>query len=341
MRMRRAALVAVVVLATGCGKKAHVVSGPSPEVSGLAAVPSTAEVIVGMDAVRLAESPIVERATEMLLAREPDLAARWQALRESCKLEVKQVNRLMIALGPSPPGGRIGTGPMVMIATGKVSEADLVRCVRDIVGKGGGSLAVKTGEGRTLYHVKDGSRTLFIAFGRPDTVILGNNEAYVHEAVGSGQKALDNPELAGWIQLADQNAPVWVVGRVAEQLKTGLVRASNHTLKAGAKAYVGSLDLTSGARLDLLALMESSEDAKRLESLVNLNLVGMSWAAQVASLAKVVQKLSVKAKGTGVRFTAPLTMDDVNRVLSALDRDQAAEQDSPPAGGSASTPSAP
>src|SRR6185436_11353464 len=120
MRMRRAALVAVVVLATGCGKKAHVVSGPSPEVSGLAAVPSTAEVIVGMDAVRLAESPIVERATEMLLAREPDLAARWQALRESCKLEVKQVNRLMIALGPSPPGGRIGTGPMVMIATGKV-----------------------------------------------------------------------------------------------------------------------------------------------------------------------------------------------------------------------------
>src|SRR3954471_11018924 len=105
MRMRRrAALVfAVAVLASlaGCGKKARVASGPPPEVSGLAAVPSTAEVIVGMDAVRLADSPLITRAIEMLLAREPDLATRWQALRESCQLEVKQLKRLMIALGPT------------------------------------------------------------------------------------------------------------------------------------------------------------------------------------------------------------------------------------------------
>jgi hypothetical protein len=333
-----AVALAVLAIAAGCGKKARVASGPSPEVTGLAAVPSNAEVIVGMDAVRLADSPIVTRATDMLLSREPDLAVRWQALRESCKLEVKQVNRLMIALGPPPPGGRIGTGPMVMIATGKISEPDLVRCVREIIGKGGGSLVVKTGEGRTLYQVKDGARTMFIAFGRPDTVILGNNEAYVQEAVGNGRKALANPELAGWIRLADQNAPVWVVGRVAEPLKAGLIRASNHTLKAGAKAYVGSLDLTSGARLELLALMESAEDAKQLESLMNYNLVGLSWAAQVAALAKVVQKVSIKAQDATVRFTAPLTMDDVNRVLSALDGQETPAQDSPPAGGSASTP---
>ena len=80
---------------------------------------------------------------------------------------------------------------------------------------------------------------------------------------------------------------------------------------------------------------------KQLESLLNLNLVGLSWAAQVASLAKIVQKLSIKAQDASVRFVAPLTMDDVNRVLSALDRDRAPAQDSPPAGGSASTPPAP
>ena len=251
MRMRRgagpivlalaaaAALGAAVILA-GCGKKSHLPTGPSPEVTGLAAVPSTADVILGLDAGRIAGSPIVGRALEMLLAREPELSSRWQALRESCKLEVGQVNRVMIALGPPAPGGRIGTGPMIMIATGKLVEADLVKCARDIVGKGGGSLVVRSGEGRTLYQVKDGARTMFIAFGRPDTVILGNNEAYVQEAVGGGGKALDNPELAGWIKLADQNAPVWVVGRMAERLKASLVRASGGTLKAGAKAFVGA-----------------------------------------------------------------------------------------------------
>jgi hypothetical protein len=340
---RRAALVvlAAAVLLAGCRKKASVATGPSPEVTGLAAVPSTAEVIVAIDARRLAESQLVTRAIEMLLGREPELASRWQALRESCKLELEHVGRVMIALGPTPAGGRLGTGPMVMIATGKISEAEIVRCVREIIGKGGGSLVVRTHEGRTLYQVKDGTRTMFIAFGRPDTVILGNHEAYVHESVGGGQKALDNPELAAWLKLADQNAPVWVVGRVAERLKAGLVRASNSTLKAGAKAYVGSLDLTTGVEADLIALMESPQDAKRLESLLNLNLVGLSWAAQVAALAKIVQKVSIQAQGASVHFSVPLTMEDVNRVLSALDEDRAPAQDSPPAGGSASTPAAP
>jgi hypothetical protein len=35
--------------------------------------------------------------------------------------------------------------------------------------------------------------------------------------------------------------------------------------------------------------MESPEDAKQLESLANVNLVPLAWAAQVKSLAKVVQ----------------------------------------------------
>jgi hypothetical protein len=344
MRMpRRAALVvlAVAALLAGCRKKASVSSGPSPEVTGLAAVPSTAEVIVAMDARRLAESPIVTRAIEMLLGREPELAARWQALQGSCQLELDQVGRLMIALGPTPAGGRLGTGPMVMIATGKISEPDLVRCVREMVGKGGGSLVVKSHDGRTLYQVKDGARAMFIAFGRPDTVILGNSDAYVLEATGGGKKALDNGDLAGWLKLADQNAPVWVVGRLSERLKAGLIRASNHTLKAGAKAYVGSLDLTNGIQGDLTALMESPEDAKQLESLANVNLVPLAWAAQVKSLAKVVQKLSVSTKGASVRFSVSLTMDEVNRVLLVLDGGGAPAQDSPPAGGSTSKPPAP
>lgn len=350
MRMpRRAALAALAAAAVflgglaggvGCSKKASPPRGPSPELTGLAAVPSTAEVIVGLDPARLVESPLVVRAAELLLGREPDLASRWKALRESCKLELGAVQRMMIALGPTPAGGRIGTGPMILVATGKLSEPDLLKCVREIVGKGGGSVAVKDHEGRTLYQVKDGARTMFIAFGRTDTVILGNNEAYVHEAVGGGKKALDNPELAGWLKQANQNAPLWVVGRVAERLRTGLVRASNNTLTAGAKAYIGELDLTGGIRGELVALMESPEDAKRLESLVNVNLVQLSWAAQVASLAEVVQKLTIKAQGASVRFSVPLTMADINRVLEALDGRRAPAQDSPPQGGSAPPPPA-
>ena len=343
MQMRRALVFATVaaLAAGGCGKKSAGHAGPSPELTGLAAVPSTADVIVGVDVGRLAESPLVTRAVEQLLAREPSLAGRWQDLRNFCKLEIKQVNRLMIALGPPPPGGKHGTGPMILIATGKISEPELVKCVREFVGKGGGALVVKNVDGRSIYQVKEANRTMFVAFGRPDTVILGNNDAYVNEAIGTGPKALDQPELAGWLRLADQRAPVWVVGRVSDRLKTGLVRASNGLLKAGASAYIGSLDLTSGVKGDLVALMDSAEDAKQLESLVNLNLTSLTWASQYMSAARVVKKLSVAAKGDQVRFTVPLTIDDVNHLLSALDGGDPPAQDSPPRGGSASMPASP
>ncbi|HWU88004.1 MAG TPA: hypothetical protein VN253_12045, partial [Kofleriaceae bacterium] len=333
--MRRAlVLVMVAALAAGgCKKKPAEHAGPSPELTGLAVVPSTAEVIVGVDVGRLAESPIVTRAVEQLLAREPSLAEKWQDLRNLCKLEMEQVSRLMIALGPPPRGGKVGTGPMILIATGKLSEPELVKCVREVVGKGGGSLVVKDVEGRSLYQVKDANRSMYIAFSRSDTVILGNNDAYVNEAIGNGKKALQQPELAGWLNQADQHAPVWVVGRVAEPLKKGLVRASNGMLKAGATAYIGSLDLTSGVKAELRALMGSAEDAKKLESLVNLNLTSLTWAAQGRSLGTVVKKLTVAVRGSEVQFSLPLTMDDVNHLLSALDGDGPPAQDSPPRGG--------
>jgi hypothetical protein len=336
MQMPRAlVLVTLAVLAWGCGKKPAEHAGPSPELTGLAAVPSTADVIVGVDVGRLVESPIVTRAVEQLLAREQSLAARWQDLRTYCTIEIGQVNRLMIALGPPPPGGKHGTGPMILIATGKISEPELVKCVRELVGKGGGALVVKNVEGRSIYQVQETNRTMFLAFGRPDTVILGNNEAYVNEAVGNGKKALQQPDLAGWLKIVDQRAPVWVVGRVSQRLKTGLVRGSNGQLKSGAIAYIGSLDLTSGVKGELRALMESAQDAKQLESLLNLNLTSLTWAAQLKSLGKVVKKLSVAADGSTVRFTVPLTMDDVNQLLLALDGGGPPAQDSPPAGGSA------
>lgn len=333
-----AVLAAVIALAAagcaGCKEKGK--RGPSPERTGLAVVPSTAEVIVGIDMKPVAASPLVERALAQLVQQEPLLGTRWQALRDECKLDLKQVQRLMIALGPPPAGGKFGTGPMILIAIGTFSEPELVKCVREIVGKGGGSLVVKTVEGRSLYQMKEANRTMFLAFGRADTVILGNSDAYVLEAIGDGKKALANPELASWLQTADQNAPIWAVGRVAERLKTGLVRVSDGKLKAGPSAFIGSLDLSAGFGAELKILMASGGDANELKALVSRELPLLTWAAQVKSLAKVVNKLTVTAEGSTVRLSLPLTIDDVNHVLTALDPEPPAKQDSPPLSGSGS-----
>ena len=334
MRGGLALVVCGAVLALGgaaCGKKSSAPEAPPPEVTGLAAVPMSAQVVIGLDVGKVAASPLVDRAFEQLLARDADLAGRWQKLHDSCKLDLgKQVKHVMLAIGKSPTGDRPGTGPTVMIATGAIVEADLAACVRAMVGQGGGTLTARALEGRTLYQAKEGARVMFFAFGRPDTVVLGSNEAFVTEALGTGKKILDDPEMKHVIGLADQNAPIWAAGRVDERVRAGLVKVTSGKVTAGPSAMVAGIDPTEGAKIHVGVLMATPADAKALESFMKDELGVLAMAAQVKSLQPVVDKITVVADAELLKLDAALTVEDVNQLLTALDVAPPPAQDSPP-----------
>jgi hypothetical protein len=322
--------LALVFVLAACGKKSD--SGPAPDVTGLSAVPANAQVIIGADVAKLAGSPIVERAVRQLLLGDATLAASWQQVREGCKLDiVAQVKHMMLVLGPTPPGGRAGTGPALLIATGSIPENDLSECVGKLVGKGGGEVRGTAVAGKTVYQVKDGQRVMFFAYGRPDTVVLGTSEAYVVEAINAGKKALEDPELAVYLKNIDQNLPLWAVGRVDPRVRQGLVGVLPN-LKSGPTAFVGSIDPRDGVKLELGAIMASPDDAKHLESITNDQKKVIAMWAQAKSLGPQVNKVSIQSSSNIVWFRAPLTMDDVNHVLSVLDGRTATAQDSAPAG---------
>ncbi len=324
-----AALVAVGTGAAGCGKKS---SKASPPVAGLAAVPESAQVVVAADVARVASSPLVTRAVETFLLKDADLATRWQRLQDSCKIDLGRLKSIVLAIGPSAGGGP-GTGPVLMVVTGQLVETELAACVRSMVGKGGGTLTAKPLGTRTLYQAKDGNRTMFFAFGRPDTVVLGSSETYVTEALGPGKKAADNADLMKWIKLVDQKAPLWAAGKVDDRVRAGLVKVTNGQLQEGPMAMVIAVDPTEGAALDLGAVMSSPADANTLESFAKAQLGLMAMAAQAKSLGKIVDKVAISVDGDVVRFKANLAMADVNQLISALDGEGAAEQDSPPTPG--------
>lgn len=323
MRARFAlAIVSVVasgaVAASGCGKKSS--DAPPPEVTGLAAVPASAEIVIAVDIEKLAASPIVARAAEQLLLRDPQLAESWSHVRDACKIDVtKQIKRLTIAIGPATNPAKPGTGPVLMVATGAIAETELAACVRSLVGKGGGQLTAKPLDGRTLYQVKDQNRTMFFSFGRADTIVLGTSDAYVTEALGQGKKAVAHPELAAWMKLTKQTTPLWAIGRVSDRVKQGLVRVSDGQIKKGPSAFVGFADFTDGAKLELGAVMANAEDAKQLEAQIKAQLAMLVMVAQMKSLGPLVQKVKLSLDGNVVRIAAALSMDDVNHVLSMLD----------------------
>jgi hypothetical protein len=324
----------------GCGKKAAGPSGPAPEITGLAAVPATAEAVLGADVAKLAGSPVLDRAVEQLLQRNPTLSERWQHLKDDCKIDLgKQIKRVMLAIGPHP-GPDPGTGPVIMVVVGSIAEADLKDCVAKLVGGGGGTVTGKAVFGRTLYLAKDGNRTMYFAYGKPDTIVLGSSEAYVTEALGAGKKAPDNPDLARWLTLVDQNSALWAVGRTDARVRDGLVQLTEGKLSGGPAAFTAMADLSDGANLQLGAVMSKPEDAKSLESYVKGELALLTAAAQWKSLGSVVGKITVSVDNDVVHFRAPLTVEDLNQLLSALDGGTPPAQDSaPPTPGSGSGPS--
>lgn len=323
--MNKLALVAcAAVLATGCGKKS---SRATPEVSGLAAVPTSAQAVVVTDVSRVIDAPLVQRAVDQLLLRDPVLKERWEKFSTTCKLDARKLKHVVLAVSPMQGAT---TGPVLMVATGQIVETDLAACVRGIVGQGGGSLTAKDVGGRTLYQAKDGNRTMFFAFGKPDTVLLSSSEAYLVEGLGTGKKVADNAELMGWIKLVDQTAPLWAAGKVDERVRGGLVKLTSGQIAQGPAAIVMSANPTDGLSLEVGAVMASEQDAKTLESFAKSQIGLMAMAAQGKSLGKVVDKITISAEKELVRFKAPMTTDEVNLLISALDGGGLTAQDSPP-----------
>ncbi len=312
-------LTAVITVGSvaGCGKKAPA-SGPSSDVTGLSAIPASAVAVVAIDVPRVLGAPLVEHAIEVLLQRDPVLAGRWKQLHEGCKLDVKQLQHVAIAMGPHT-GPQPGTGPVLVVATGKLVETELAACVRTMVGSGSGSLTATPLGNRTLYQAKDGTHTMFFAFGRADTVVMSANEAFVTEALGAGKKLPENPEMAKWIAMADQKAPIWAAGRVDERVGEGLVKATAGQLSAGPTAIIVAADLSRGAKLELGGVMATPADAKVLESFAKTQLGGLAMAAQAVSLGALVDKVQIKADASVVRLSANLDPEEVNQLVSVLD----------------------
>ncbi|MCW5805957.1 MAG: hypothetical protein KIT31_26565 [Deltaproteobacteria bacterium] len=333
--------VCVALALAACGKKSDSNNGPSPELTGLAAVPASAEVVIGVNVPKLGQSQVVERAIDQVLLREPSLLANWQAMRDGCKIEIsKQIKHITLAIGATPAGGKPGTGPLLAVATGQIPEHDLAECVTKIVGKGNGTVSGKDANGRTLYQVKDGERMMFFAFGRADTVVLGNNEAFVVEALGTGAKAIDHPELSRLLKMVNQNGPIWAVGRVDERVKPGMVRVTKGKMKAGPSAFLANLDPSNGVKAELGVLTATPEDAKVLESYATEEKKLLAAILQGSqAFGQLISKVEITSEGSVVWLRGNAEIEEINRVFNALDAKAPSEQVSPPPSGSGSSES--
>ncbi|MCE9573620.1 MAG: hypothetical protein K8W52_10730 [Deltaproteobacteria bacterium] len=326
-RTTAAIAAAIAMAALGCGRKAQS-DGAARAVTGLAAVPSGVVAVVGFDVKRLASAPLVQRAAQQLLARRPELGERLTKLEADCQLDLtSKLDRVILASGPRAASGE---QPVLLVASGQIAEASLTACLEKSVGAGGGSVTGDTEQGRTIYQVKDGRRTVFYGFGKEDTVVLGNDRAWVVKALGEGPKIQDDAEMKAFIGMSDQASPAWLAARVDAKVGQGLVRVSSGAIKAGPTAIFGALDPTDGVRAELGAVMSSEDDAKALESFAKSETGILALAAQWKGLGRAVARTEITRDRGSVKLRLALTADEVKELFSAIDSVPAETQDAHP-----------
>jgi hypothetical protein len=319
------AIAAVLAPACECNKKPPQPKAPAP-LTGLAAIPADAEAVISVDVDRFAGSPLVQRAVELLLARDPGMRGRWERLAEACKIDVRaQIRRVTSALGPIADGKQ----PVLTVITGDVAEATFATCVRAAVGSGGGELIASAAQGRTIYEVRDVNHTLWFAFGQADTIVMSTEPKYLERALGGGDKVATAGALKPLIARADHKAPLWAAG-VGRGFGGGLVKLTGGKVTQPAKAMVAALDPTSGVTVALGVELASEADAKELESFTKAQLPLMAMAAQIKALGPVVAKLQATRDGSLVTIGASYSMEDINQLMKAIDSPATEPQDASP-----------
>ena len=340
MRARHLLLVVALALAVvGCKKaKPGPAAGAAP-LGALAAIPSDATLVIGLDIAKLKDSGLVARALSDLFVRDPELAARFERLAADCGVDVTtQVKAVHLAMAPSAAGA---ARRALLIATGELAEASLTRCLQAGIGAGGGDVTVKQSGARSLYKLTEGRRTVFFGFGKADTVVVGPDEDWVVSALGEGPKVETSPALGKRLADVDKTAAIWFVALMDPALGAKLVANTNGAIGAPPSAVWAELEPIDGLTLHVGFDMTTNADASALVGFAKTELMIGGMAAQHWALGPIVGKVEVAAKGARVHFRVQLSDDELKDVLAAVDSGSTGSQDAPPSadGGLDSGPS--
>lgn len=295
-------------------------------VTGLAAVPADVRAVIGIDVEAIAGSWLVERAVEQMFLRDPGLAARVDDLIAACRFDpARDLRTLTLALGAGAQKDQA-----LMVATGKLSEPELVACVRASLAEDGGTVTESEVEGRRFYQTSgrnDRAESVWFTFGDPETLVVATSSEWLAEAVGKGDKVLSRQPMASWIERAGPGAGIWAAGALDERIGGELVALVGGRLSAPPRALLGHLELKDGLSLSLSAVAASAEDAQALVALTQAQLGVGALALQRYGLGPLVSKLTVSAEGDTLHLRVALSEAELKDVLSRIDTTEAPEQD--------------
>ncbi len=332
-------LASLLALTVACrDKKKHAAQskGPTPAaVEGLQAIPAQATAVIGIDVLALASSPVVERALDRMLARDPELRGELSAVLKACAIDPhKDVLSATIALVPRGEGT-----DSLLVTKGKYSEAAITACLGRFLAESGGHLESSQAEGRAIYHqVTPEGAGVWLAFGSTDTLLIASTRELLVMSLGTGEKLGSvKTGLAAYLPRLNTQHAMWAMGEVERAVAQGLVAASGGQVQPPL-AIVGSADLGEGLALRLEVKMSSDQDAKTIISQAKMQIQAAALVLQVDAIGQLIKNIEFAQDESWARLDwrlseqelADLVGANLSGLGSSIDKDGSNDENPPP-----------
>jgi hypothetical protein len=131
---------------------------------------------------------------------------------------------------------------------------------------------------------------------------------------GKGSPAIENSKK-DLMSKVDTKKAIWFVANIPPELAGMAAMAGSELTKV--KTAVGSVDLSKGVALELVAGFDSSDEAKAAADKVQaLNDMGKGETPE--NLKGVSESVKIEASGSDVKLSASASMDEVEAAMSSL-----------------------
>jgi hypothetical protein len=341
-------LAAALILAPACSRKRRdEAPGTRAAIAGLAAVPAQARVVIGFDVKRLGGVPLVSRAVQQMLGRDPALRARLEALVTSCRLvPARDLHQVLLALGAD-------SSQSLMVVRGHLSESQLVSCVTSTLAQSGGSVTRKRASGRTLYRATSSGLEggdVWFAFGDRDTLVVSVGEDWLGEALSGRTAVTSSARMRPLIDRAGVGHPLWAAALVDPQVGQGLVATTGGAISQPPQAFFAHVDFPTGppeaprpappapagpgsgapapgAKADdqrpglvaeLGVVMSAADQASKLVAFARPQLETLSLVAQRHGAGRYVRKIAMESRESTAYLRLSLSRGELHELLSRV-----------------------
>lgn len=329
MHLAAALAAALLVSPAGCKRNQKSKQDSPAHIEGLAAVPASIDVVIGIDVERLSKSELARRAITRMFMADPGLEKELDELLGGCQIApAEDVRSIVLAVDTD---GAQGLDRM-LVASGELSESAISACVGKHLGEIGGRLSQTMVDGRPHYFADapPGRVDVWFAFGSKETVVVASSAELLADAMGTSERIADRDQMAALIERSRTDAAaIWAAGRVTQDIGQGLAEASGGRLDPP-QAMFATAELEEGLRVRLGVVMASGDQAKDSVSMAKTQLGVLAQLAQKHRLGDLVRAIEVSSEGQTLEMALAVSKKQLATLIGPIDTEPPDDQTTAP-----------